>query len=865
MRKKMKRLLLAVFFLLLSVSAIFAEAKTESEPLNPRFKKEAGDFKLINPALAEACAAPQDVNGVKVYHAEKVTDGVFYVIADFPGSKGHFYGYASVGESISPLWGYVDCGNGTQKELALYTEAGWKTNGVKAPVGKFNFGGTNITFNGTAATVTSTLPEKVYKVPQEYGGYHQSEMLHDGNTQVNLLGGYSVTYSGKMTASYKMIKDAKGNLMLKMTGKPAITTSVKPINDGSQLPAFMARDVRSNHNVADLKNRVSRDLYNEAAAMCDYRINPALVGKNAIVAYTDSACSSVMAYGKEGTIFGLNLSKLQEQAVANRQAVLDSRYNSIVAVIGNGFNQYSWVEVTEVNPVKFTAHVNAIANNMVYRGEVRPKAGDSSVLAAALKGETVLPEMEVVDFTEDKGYVERAARIEENDRRIRACENDGLKKDLAKPYAKQYKKIDKPAGFNNYFGYVMASRQQNAILQLQDKYVAMLFDANELPQTNEAYSKALEQKAKKGDIDAMIAVGDAFINGNGVAKDPKKAESWYAKAADKGSELGYRRAAGCHSSWNAIANSPSKAFEWIKKGYEKGIKALGTDMGQYYESGLTTGKPNLKKAMEYYTEAANNGVATAYLPLGKMYRDINLVQAVSYMQKAMDSGVLSAADKDDASATLTTDLVNLGRTGDAERYYKSTTSKQAHLDMGIAWLVKNKSLAGFETILTDDDPEWRFLKGYEKYMNDDKDMAQVDFNAAAKEGLPEALSALGMVGENFILNPDNDIAVLDYWMLKKPRKSVSDLKGKSQKIGENGTTAQRHYANELKPYIKAMRLLAVRGSKKAIAALLSLESEVRRLFDIKNNPEANEFVMKDILNMIKGDEVRALQKQYFPQ
>ncbi|MDE7406830.1 MAG: hypothetical protein K2M76_00295, partial [Muribaculaceae bacterium] len=270
-------------------------------------------------------------------------------------------------------------------------------------------------------------------------------------------------------------------------------------------------------------------------------------------------------------------------------------------------------------------------------------------------------------------------------------------------------------------------------------------------------------------------------------------------------------------------------------------------------------------AMEYYTDAANSGVATAYLPLGRIYLDINQVQAISYMQKALASGVLSDADKDYASGVLACSLIKLKRADETEQYYKNTTSKQAHLDMGSAWLAKNKSLTGFETILTDNDPEWLYLKGYEYYMNNDKDVAMVNINAAAKEGLPEALSAIGMVERNYDLNSESEVAIFDYWSSKEPRKSVSDLKGKSSKVGENGIAAQMNYYYELKPFIKKMRHLAVRGSWPAIQKLLSLENQVKYLFDKGNNPEANEFVMKDILKEIKPDEIRNLQRQYFGQ
>lgn len=50
------------------------------------------------------------------------------------------------------------------------------------------------------------------------------------------------------------------------------------------------------------------------------------------------------------------------------------------------------------------------------------------------------------------------------------------------------------------------------------------------------WSKALEKKAKKGDVEAQVEVADAYFNGYGVKKDLDKAAHWYYEATLHGNE-----------------------------------------------------------------------------------------------------------------------------------------------------------------------------------------------------------------------------------------------------------------------------------------------------------------------------------------
>lgn len=120
----------------------------------------------------------------------------------------------------------------------------------------------------------------------------------------------------------------------------------------------------------------------------------------------------------------------------------------------------------------------------------------------------------------------------------------------------------------------------------------------------QTYSKDLEKNAKSGDGGAMIELGDCYLTGSGIAKDPKKAKDWYEKAIKAGKVEGYGKIAACYSSWDGIEKNTKKAFEWIAKGAEAGDPRMHMELAKAYESG--EGMPKNARA------AANEYIAAAY-------------------------------------------------------------------------------------------------------------------------------------------------------------------------------------------------------------------------------------------------------------
>lgn len=84
---------------------------------------------------------------------------------------------------------------------------------------------------------------------------------------------------------------------------------------------------------------------------------------------------------------------------------------------------------------------------------------------------------------------------------------------------------------------------------------------------------ALEAQAQAGDDRAMVQLGVAYLNGEGVAKDPLEAANWFRKAA---------------------ARENPRAMVWLGYVYEKGL-------------GLPGGTPDPSQALEWYARAQSAG------------------------------------------------------------------------------------------------------------------------------------------------------------------------------------------------------------------------------------------------------------------
>jgi TPR repeat protein len=189
----------------------------------------------------------------------------------------------------------------------------------------------------------------------------------------------------------------------------------------------------------------------------------------------------------------------------------------------------------------------------------------------------------------------------------------------------------------------------------------ILASGNAAPEQTPAWT-GRERGMRRGA--ACLAVARAFEAGDGIARDLRKAESWYekgssdsdecrdrllrlraARTADDPEELyaqGYRYIVG-----DGVAKDARKAAELFRKAADKGHAASMFNLGVCYEQGAGVPK-NLGTAASLYRQAAEKGMMNAqynyavFLLEGRGVRkDRNA--AVAWFRKAAAQGHDGAA------------------------------------------------------------------------------------------------------------------------------------------------------------------------------------------------------------------------------
>lgn len=116
--------------------------------------------------------------------------------------------------------------------------------------------------------------------------------------------------------------------------------------------------------------------------------------------------------------------------------------------------------------------------------------------------------------------------------------------------------------------------------------------------------------AKSGDKEAMLRVGEAYMQGNGVAADTAKGLEWIRKSANKGFSEAMYVLAQTHSAGLGVPMNLEKAFEWYEKSANAGYVAGQYQLGLSYARGIGVAENN-QKAREWLMKASKNGYSRA--------------------------------------------------------------------------------------------------------------------------------------------------------------------------------------------------------------------------------------------------------------
>lgn len=129
----------------------------------------------------------------------------------------------------------------------------------------------------------------------------------------------------------------------------------------------------------------------------------------------------------------------------------------------------------------------------------------------------------------------------------------------------------------------------------------------------------LTAKAESGDPTAQYKLGEAYRNGNGVAKDRLKAFEWYKKAALQGDAQSQLAVGLCYlSGFDGTAKDDKEGVKWLQMAAEQKNVDAAKKLGNIYEG--ASGIPaNDLLSMKWYKEAAELGDAESQFMVGRYY------------------------------------------------------------------------------------------------------------------------------------------------------------------------------------------------------------------------------------------------------
>lgn len=119
-------------------------------------------------------------------------------------------------------------------------------------------------------------------------------------------------------------------------------------------------------------------------------------------------------------------------------------------------------------------------------------------------------------------------------------------------------------------------------------------------------------------LTSMCNLGYCYEQGNGVVLNSTKAFELYNRAAEAGSSRGMLMVACCYAGGVSVKQDFAKAEEWFVKSAAAGSVTACYNLGIMYEKGEEGVPADKKKAVKYYTQAADAGYEPAQTALNNM-------------------------------------------------------------------------------------------------------------------------------------------------------------------------------------------------------------------------------------------------------
>ncbi|MEI7805774.1 MAG: hypothetical protein WCI56_10635 [Hyphomicrobiales bacterium] len=177
-------------------------------------------------------------------------------------------------------------------------------------------------------------------------------------------------------------------------------------------------------------------------------------------------------------------------------------------------------------------------------------------------------------------------------------------------------------------------------------------DANKIPIA--IGGAALRNAAAAGDAAAAYEIAARYADGQGVARSPEEAVSWFERAADKGLAPAQFRLASMYEKGQGVKKDLKIAQRLYSAAAEKGNAKAMHNLAVLYAEGID-GKPDYRMASQWFRKAADRGVSDSQYNLGILYArgigiDKNLTDSYKWFSLAAAQGDKESAKKRDEVA-----------------------------------------------------------------------------------------------------------------------------------------------------------------------------------------------------------------------
>jgi len=97
--------------------------------------------------------------------------------------------------------------------------------------------------------------------------------------------------------------------------------------------------------------------------------------------------------------------------------------------------------------------------------------------------------------------------------------------------------------------------------------------------------KLLQPLADQGNGDAQMYMGDMYMSGHALKKDPVEAMKWYRKSADQGNAAGQLNVGRCYKRGVGVPKDSAEGLKWILKAADQGYSPAQLALSGIYARG----------------------------------------------------------------------------------------------------------------------------------------------------------------------------------------------------------------------------------------------------------------------------------------